>query len=84
MIKAQGLMSTREFGSAVTVLRSLDAKPLLRDNTDMLSVLGEAHFYNGDATSACATLQRVSYRCTLFTKIISWLFVWQNVNTFLY
>ena len=65
MIKAQGLISTREFGSAVTALKSLDAKPLLRDNTDMLSILGETHFYSGDSTSACATLQRVSYRYTL-------------------
>jgi len=60
MIKAQGLISTREFGSAVTVLKSLDTKPLLRDNTDLLTTLGEAHFYNGDSTSACTTLQRVT------------------------
>jgi len=60
MIKVQGLISTREFGSAVTVLKSLDTKPLLRDNTDLLTMLGETHFYNGDLTSACATLQRVT------------------------
>lgn len=53
-------MSGREFGSAVTSLKSLDTKPLLRDNSDLLATLGEAHFYNGDLTSACTTLQRVT------------------------
>jgi len=60
MIKAQGLMSTREFGAAVTALKSLDTKPLLRDNSDLLAILGEAHFYNGDLTLARTTLQRVA------------------------
>jgi len=59
MIKAHGLISTREFGSATAVLKSLDAKPLLRDNTGLLSILGETQFYNGESASACATLQRV-------------------------
>jgi len=61
MIRAHSLISTREFGSAVSTLKSLDTKPLLRDNTDLLTVLGESHFYNGDLTSARATLQRVAF-----------------------
>ena len=58
-MKAQGLISSREYGSALTALRSLDTKPLLRDNTDLLTMLGETHFYSGDLTSARATLERV-------------------------
>ena len=73
-------MNSREFGSAVTVLKSLDTKPLLRDNSDLLASLGEAHFYNGDLTSARTTLQRVTvvqyYVCAisvvcLFTVLAS-------------
>jgi len=60
MVKAHGHISSREFASAVTTLKSLDTKPLLRDNSDLLTILGETYFYNGDLTSACATLQRVT------------------------
>jgi len=59
MIKAHGLISSREFGSAATLLKSLDTKPLLRDDTGLLTILGEAHFHNGDSSAACTTLQRV-------------------------
>jgi len=61
MIKAHSLIGTGEFGSAVSALKSLDTKPLLRDNTELLTVLGESHFYNGDLTAARATLQRVAF-----------------------
>jgi len=60
MIKAHGLISSRDFGSAATELKSLDTMPLLRDNTDLLAILGETQFYNGDLPSARATLQRVT------------------------
>jgi len=65
LIRAEGLLSTKEFGSAVTVLKSLDTRPLLRDNTDLLATLGEAQFYIGDLTSARATLQRVTAYCVV-------------------
>ena len=60
MIKAHSLIGSGDFGSAVTALKSLDTKPLLRDNSDLLAMLGEAHFCHGDLTAARTTLQRVT------------------------
>jgi len=80
VIKAAGLMSGREFGSAVTTLKSLDTKPLLRDNANLLTSLAEAQFYNGELTSARDTLHRVCQSVSYDSLLAKWTVVSQSVS----
>lgn len=56
-IKGQASLYTTDSSDAVASFRRLLAKPFLRDNSDVLSSLAEAHYYNGDYKK-CLTLFR--------------------------
>merc|ERR1712002_1173089 len=45
-IKAQTHSHSNEYSTAIPLYKSLDCKPLLRDNVDLLCSLGEAYFLN--------------------------------------
>lgn len=57
-IKAQTHSHNHEYSTAIPIYKSLDCKPYLRDNVDLLCNLGEAYFLNGDYIMAMTTLHR--------------------------
>ncbi|XP_064461073.1 anaphase-promoting complex subunit 7-like [Ornithodoros turicata] len=57
-IKANAYLHSRELSSCISVLKQLESKPFLSDNTDILVSLAEAYYYSGDFTNATAALER--------------------------
>lgn len=57
-IKAHSHMHAKELSQSISTFKQLDSKTLLRDNTDILVSLGEAHYYNGDYQNALSVLER--------------------------
>ncbi|XP_011176287.1 anaphase-promoting complex subunit 7 [Solenopsis invicta] len=57
-IKAHVHIHNREYTHAVTTLRSLDNVVLLRDNFNLLTIMGECYYYAGDDKNALLCLRR--------------------------
>lgn len=57
-IKAHAHIHNREYTHAVTTLRSLDNVVLLRDNFNLLTIMGECYYYAGDDKNALLCLRR--------------------------
>ncbi|KYN14936.1 Anaphase-promoting complex subunit 7 [Trachymyrmex cornetzi] len=59
--KAHAYIHNREYTHAVNTLRSLDIVVLLRDNFNLLTIMGECNYYAGDDKNAllCMRLARV-------------------------
>ncbi|KAL0134898.1 hypothetical protein PUN28_001582 [Cardiocondyla obscurior] len=57
-VKAHAHIHNKEFTHAVTTLRSLDNVVLLRDNFNLLTVMGECYYYAGDDKNALLCLRR--------------------------
>ncbi|XP_024892385.1 anaphase-promoting complex subunit 7 [Temnothorax curvispinosus] len=57
-IKAHAHIHNKEFTQAVTTLRSLDNVVLLRDNFNLLTIMGECYYYAGDDKNALLCLKR--------------------------
>ncbi|XP_070158690.1 anaphase-promoting complex subunit 7 isoform X2 [Polyergus mexicanus] len=57
-IKAHAHIHNREYTHAVTTLRSLDNVVLLRDNFNLLTIMGECYYYAGDDKNAMLCLKR--------------------------
>ncbi|EFN88825.1 anaphase-promoting complex subunit 7 [Harpegnathos saltator] len=56
-IKAHAHIHNREYAHAVSTLRSLD-NVLLRDNFNLLTIMGECYYYAGDDKNALLCLRR--------------------------
>lgn len=57
-IKAHTHIHNREYTHAVSALRSLDNVVLLRDNFNLLTIMGECYYYAGDDKNALMCLRR--------------------------
>ncbi|KAG6795436.1 anaphase-promoting complex subunit 7 isoform X1 [Apis mellifera caucasica] len=57
-IKAHAHIHNREYTHAVSTLRSLDNVNLLRDNFNLLTIMGECYYYAGDDKNALLCLRR--------------------------
>lgn len=57
-IKAHAHIHNREYTHAVASLRMLDNVVLLRDNFNMLTIMGECYYYAGDDKNALICLRR--------------------------
>ncbi|XP_013384483.1 anaphase-promoting complex subunit 7 [Lingula anatina] len=56
-IKGHAFIANKEYSHAVSTFKGLDAK-VLRNSTELLCSLGEAHFLNGDYAQAQLALER--------------------------
>ncbi|XP_014206498.1 anaphase-promoting complex subunit 7 [Copidosoma floridanum] len=57
-IKAHAHINNREYNHAVTTLRSLDSINCLRDNYNLLVIMGKCYYYSGDYKNALMCLRR--------------------------
>ncbi|CAH1801460.1 unnamed protein product [Owenia fusiformis] len=57
-IKGHAFAASKDYSSAISSFKMLDSKAQLRDSTDVLCNLGEAHFLSGDYTNAGLVLRR--------------------------
>ncbi|XP_064613302.1 anaphase-promoting complex subunit 7-like [Liolophura sinensis] len=57
-IKGHSFLAAQDFPLAITSFKSLDAKPYMKDNVNLLCSLGEAHFKQGDYPNALLVFQR--------------------------
>lgn len=59
IIKARHLIHARRYGSALPTLKNMEKHSMIRNSNLLLSLLGEAHYIEGDKKSALRYLQQV-------------------------
>ncbi|XP_055946170.1 anaphase-promoting complex subunit 7-like isoform X2 [Argiope bruennichi] len=58
-IKGHSHLHANELALAISTFKQIDTKTSLKDCTEVLVPLGEAHYYNGDFQNALVVLERV-------------------------
>ncbi|KAK6641543.1 hypothetical protein RUM44_013255 [Polyplax serrata] len=57
-IKAHDQINSREYGHAISTLKQMDKQSCIKNNHNLLIMLGETYFNAGDSKSALSVLQR--------------------------
>lgn len=58
-IKAHDQINSREYGHAINTLKQMDKNSCLKNNHNVLIMLGETYYNAGDSKNALSVLQRV-------------------------
>lgn len=58
-VQAHAALASRDYSGATQAFQNLDEQSLLHNEMGVLVSLGMAHYYNGDYSDACLSLQRL-------------------------